>query len=150
MQDDPQGPYAGGPPGGQSQQRGRFDPRNYDPRKVVDREHLERAARAQAVARAKAIAKAQATSTVFLATVVSLVTSTFGFVAALAWNTAIQDNIIDIERAYGGLFKGLSPHQLELLYALIVTLLAVLVIIIMNRVASRIAKKSVLEAAEAG
>ncbi|HEV7127262.1 MAG TPA: DUF5654 family protein, partial [Ktedonobacterales bacterium] len=89
-------------------------------------------------------------STVFLATVVSLVTSTFGFVAALAWNTAIQDNITDIERAYGGLFKGLSPHQLELLYAVIVTLLAVLVIIIMNRVASRIAKKSVLEAAEAG
>lgn len=148
MQDDPQGPYGGGPPNAQ-QQRGRFDPRNYDPRKVMDREHMERAARAQAAARAKAVAKAQATSTVFLATVVSLVTSTFGFVAALAWNTAIQDNISDIEKAYGGLFKGLSPHQLELVYAVLVTLLAVGVIIVMNRIAARIAKKSVI-AAEGG
>lgn len=157
MQDYPQGPGAGAPPAGQS--RGRFqgiqqgiqqgfqgalDPRHYDPRRAIDRQQIERLARAQAIARAKA----QATSTVFLATVVSLATSAFGVVAALAWNQAISENIQDLVRV-NSVFKGLSPHILDLVYAIIITLLAVIVIITLNRIASRIAKKSAIDAAEA-
>lgn len=157
MQDYPQGPGAGAPPAGQS--RGRFqgiqqgiqqgfqgalDPRHYDPRRAIDRQQIERLARAQAIARANA----QATSTVFLATVVSLATSAFGVVAALAWNQAISENIQDLVRV-NSVFKGLSPHILDLVYAIIITLIAVIVIITLNRIASRIAKKSAIDAAEA-
>ncbi len=149
MQDYPQGPGAGAPPAGQP--RGRFqgvqnalDPRRYDPRRAMDPQQLQRLVRAQAIARAKA----QATSTVFLATVVSLATSAFGVVAALAWNQAISENIQDLVKN-NGIFHGLSPHALDLIYAIIITLIAVVVIISLNRVASRIAKKSAIDAAEA-
>lgn len=146
MQDYPQRPGAGAPPAGQP--RGRFlaalDPRNYDPRRAIDRQQIERLARAQAIARAKA----QATSTVFLATVVSLATSAFGVAAALAWNDAIKDNIQALVQV-GGLFRGLTPAQLELVYAIVITLIAVVVIIALNRVAARIAKRSAIDVAEA-
>lgn len=146
MQDYPQGQSAGAPQAGQP--RGRFqgalDPRNYDPRRAIDRQQIERLARAQAIARAKA----QASSTVFLATVVSLATSAFGVVAALAWNQAIQDNLQALLRL-DGLFRGWSQAQLELIYALLVTVIAVVVIVGLNRVAGRIAKKSAIDVAEA-
>src|SRR6185437_9575849 len=57
-----------------------------DPRKAIDPATVERMIHAQVAARAQA----QAATTVVLATIVSLITSAFSFVAALAWNSAIQ------------------------------------------------------------
>ncbi len=72
----------------EAEQRRRFglpagvDPRNFDPRRAMDPASLEKVLKAQAIARAEA----QAATTVIIATIVSLVTSAFSFVAALAWN----------------------------------------------------------------
>ena len=143
MQDYPQGP---GP-----QQQGRripagLDPRNYDPRRAMDpaavQAQMAKLARTQAIARAQA----SAASAVFLATIVSLATSAFGVVAALAWNQAIQDNLSLITKNY---LKNLTSQQTELVYAVIVTILAVIAIVALNRVAARIAKKSAIDVAEA-
>ena len=138
MQDYPQGPGA--------QQQGRRIPPGLDPRRAVDPAAMR--AQAQKLARAQAIARAQAAaaSSVFLATVVSLATSAFGVVAALAWNQAIQDNLSLITKTY---LKGLTRQQTELVYAVFVTILAVIAIVALNRVASRIAKKSAIDVAEA-
>jgi cytochrome c oxidase subunit IV len=126
---------------------GALDPRNYDPRRAVDpaqmQQQMQKLARAQAVARAKA----QATSTVFLATVVSLATSAFGVVAALAWNQAIQDNLKSVTSS--SLFAKLTQAQRELVYAVIVTFIAVIVILALSRIAARLAKKSAIDVAEA-
>jgi hypothetical protein len=100
--------------------------------------------RAQAVARAQA----QAASTVVISTIVSLVTSAFGFVAALAWNSAIQKVLADsvmprLARA------GLGAGGVLVVYAVFVTLLAIIVVFLLNRIASRWVKKSAAEAATA-
>ena len=71
---------------------GVVDPRNYDPRKVLDATALDHMMKAQAAARAEAAAS----TTVFIGTVVTLITSAFGLVAALAWNTAITLWIQDL------------------------------------------------------
>ncbi|HEV2239115.1 MAG TPA: DUF5654 family protein [Ktedonobacterales bacterium] len=143
MQDHPQGP---GP-----QQQGRripagLDPRNYDPRRAMDpaamQAQVARLNRAQAVARAQA----SAASAVFLATIVSLATSAFGVVAALAWNQAILDNLTLLTNTY---LHGMSKQTSELVYAVIVTILAVIAIVTLNRVAGRIAKRSAIDVAEA-
>jgi hypothetical protein len=150
MQEYPQQAQVGGQP--QANQPGRrlpgaLDPRNYDPRRAVDpaqmQQQMQKLARAQAVARAKA----QATSTVFLATVVSLATSAFGVVAALAWNQAIQDNLAAVTSS--SFFHRFSPAQRELIYAVLVTFIAVIVILALSRVAARLAKKSAFDVAEA-
>jgi hypothetical protein len=123
-----------------------LDPRNYDPRRAMDPSVMR--AQAQRLSRAQAIARAQASaaSAVFLATIVSLATSAFGVVAALAWNDAIQANITVITKNY---LSGLKPEQTKLVYAVIVTILAVVAILALNRVAARIAKKSAIDVAEA-
>src|SRR5215467_3451790 len=69
------------------QRRGVSLPSGIDPRKAIEPSAVDRILRAQAVARAQA----QAATTVIISTIVSLVTSAFGFVAALAWNSAIQE-----------------------------------------------------------
>jgi hypothetical protein len=57
-----------------------MDPRSYDPRRALaDPAAREKLARAQAAA----------ASTAVVATNITLVTSAFGFVAALAWNDAL-------------------------------------------------------------
>jgi ABC-type uncharacterized transport system fused permease/ATPase subunit len=123
----------------ESRRRG-IDPRNFDPRRALDPAAMERVARAQAVARAEA----QAATTVVIATVVSLVTSAFGFVAALAWNTAIQALLNDVIATK----FGLKPNSTTLLviYAVVATLIAIVVVVITNRFASGIAKKSAINA----
>ncbi len=139
---------AAGPQQANQQRRfaGAMDPRSYDPRRVMDqphmREQVQRLSRAQEVARAQA----QATSMVFLATTVSLATSAFGVVAAFAWNQAIQDNLGDLVKANGFFGIRLSPHAAEIVYAVIITIIAVIVILTLNRVARRIARKSAIEA----
>lgn len=131
-----------------AEQKRRFNPsagvdlRNYDPRKITDPAMRERIMHAQAIARAEA----QAVSTVFVATIVSLVTSAFTFVAALAWNSAIQQILND---NINGVFK--SAHMpkgtVDLIYAVIVTVIAILVVLIVQRFAGDIAKKSAIAAA---
>lgn len=96
---------------------------------------IEKMVRAQVAARMQAT---QAT-TVFLATVVTLVTSAFGFVAALAWNTAIQA----VLQRYVKLGDP-NSWKVQIAYALIVTLIGVVVIFFLNRIGRRLAKRSVI------
>lgn len=130
----------------EAEQRRRFgkpqgvDLHNFDPRKAMDPNSLAAIARAQAIARAEA----QAATTVIIATIVSLVTSAFSFVAALAWNTAIQAALDKYFGQGGPLYATLGKHQLLIkgIYALIVTIIAIVVILIVNRFAGNLAKKS--------
>jgi len=126
------------------QRRGISFPGGLDPRKAIEPAAVDRMLRAQAVARAQA----QAASTVVISTIVSLVTSAFGFVAALAWNSAIQ--LILQKHLNPTLAKfGFGPSVVLVVYALVVTLLAIIVVLVLNRVASRWVKKSAEEAATA-
>lgn len=88
--------------------------------------------------------QAQQTTTVFVATIVSLITSAFGFVAALAWNTALQDVIKHLPTDK----IKLGPTTKEVIYAIIVTLVAVIAVVIIRGVASRIAGKDLETKAE--
>lgn len=68
----------------------------------------------------------------FIATMIALASAAFGVVAALAWNSAITQ-----------LFVKLFPNESDrigamFLYALVVTLIGVLVIVLLGRVATRI------------
>ena len=66
----------------------------------------------------------------FLATMIALVTTAFGVVVALAWNTALSKALAQLSKGYEltGLF----------VYAVLVTVIAVLTVIFLGRVASRI------------
>ena len=66
----------------------------------------------------------------FLATVIALVTTAFGVVVALAWNTALSTWLEQFSKGaeIGGLFA----------YAVLITVLAVLTIIFLGRLAGRI------------
>ncbi len=117
-----------------------LDPRNLDPRKALDSAALERVMKAQALARAQA----QAASTVVIGTIVTLVSSAFGFVAALAWNDAIK-----------ALLTSFLQHTLKLqvdqttqyvIQAVAFTIIAVVAIAILQRVAGRWAKKAAIGA----
>lgn len=131
-----------------AEQRRRFglpqgvDLHNFDPRKAMDPNALARITQAQAIARAEA----QAATTVVIATIVSLVTSAFSFVAALAWNTAIQAALDKYLGPNGPLSKTFGNHPVAVkgIYALIVTVIAIIVILIVNRFAGNIAKKSAI------
>lgn len=132
----------------EAERRRRFNmpqmPQGVDPRRMMDAAAMERLLKAQAIARAEA----QAATTVVIATVVSLVTSAFSFIAALAWNTAISDLINDsVGSHYFGL--NLSVTQKALIYALIVTLIAIVVTLFINRFAGNLARKSAIAAASA-
>lgn len=118
------------------------DLRNFDPRRAMDPASLDKILRAQAIARAEA----QAATTVIIATIVSLVTSAFSFVAALAWNTAIQDALNKYVGTDTPLAKQLHLGKVgvEALYAVIVTIIAIVVILIVNRFAGNLAKKSAI------
>ncbi len=129
----------------EAEQRRRFGmPQGMDPRRMMDAAAVEKMMRAQAIARAEA----QAATTVVIATIVSLVTSAFSFIAALAWNTAIGDVIND---SVGSNYFGLSLTKTakEVIYALIVTAIAIVVTLVVNRFAGNLAKKSAIAAASA-
>ena len=72
---------------------------------------------------------------VYLATMISLATAAFGVVAALAWNAFITELVKQVLGVEGGLI-GL------LIYAVVVTVLAVIVITWLGRLAERSAGKS--------
>jgi Family of unknown function (DUF5654) len=66
----------------------------------------------------------------FMVTVISVVTTAFGVVVALAWNTALSN-------ALGNLSQNARTIGL-FIYALLITFMAVLAIVILSRVARRI------------
>jgi hypothetical protein len=72
-----------------------------------------------------------------MATMISLATAAFGFVAALAWNEFITALVRSVMGEQGGLL-GL------LLYAVVVTVLAVLVIAWLGRISERTGARSKL------
>jgi fucose 4-O-acetylase-like acetyltransferase len=66
----------------------------------------------------------------FLATMIALVTTAFGVVVALAWNTALSKALAQLSKVYQitGLFT----------YAIVVTVVAVLTVMALGRLAARI------------
>jgi hypothetical protein len=80
--------------------------------------------------------KASRFSKEFLATVISLVSTAFGVVVALAWNTAIQ-------KWFEQLFGTAGQIAAQFVYALIVTFLGVLVIVYLGRLAARLGTQPV-------
>lgn len=105
--------------------------------KVLDAAGLERVLKAQAAARAQAAAA----TTVVIGTIVTLVTSAFGFVAALSWNNAISTFIHDNVNAS---FLSKNQTLVAVLQALAVTLIAVIAVVIIQRVAGRWAKNTAI------
>jgi hypothetical protein len=65
----------------------------------------------------------------YLATMIGLASAAFGVVAALAWNSAITDLIHTVLPAG----KGILP---EFIYAVVVTLIAVLVLVQLGKMAA--------------
>jgi TRAP-type C4-dicarboxylate transport system permease small subunit len=80
--------------------------------------------------------KASRFSKEFLATVISLVSTAFGVVVALAWNTAIQ-------KWFEHLFGTAGQVAALFVYALTVTFLGVLVIVYLGRLAARLGTQPV-------
>ena len=113
-----------------------------DPRRAADPTAIERMIHAQVVARTQA----QAATTVVLATIVSLITSAFSFVAALAWNTAIQqllnENVGVKDGTHVVFGITISKGGVQAIYAVIVTVIAVVVVLLLNRIAKRYANKA--------
>lgn len=120
-----------------------IDPRNYDPRKALDSAAMERVMKAQALARAQA----QAATTVVIGTIVTLISSAFGFVAALAWNDAIKASLDDFLHRTFGINPNNPPPSVYLLRATLFTVIAIIAIVILQRVAGRWAKKAAIAAA---
>lgn len=118
-----------------------IDLKNLDPRKAVDAAALERVIRAQEMARAQA----QAATTVVIGTVVTLVSSAFGFVAALAWNNAIQKVLAYVFKSLGW-DKQFGPTKEAVFTAIVFTVVAIIAIVVLQRVAGRWAKKAAINA----
>jgi hypothetical protein len=73
----------------------------------------------------------------YLATMIALASAAFGIIAALAWNTFITDLIKTF--LPGG--KGLLP---ELIYAVVVTILGIIVMAGLGKLAERTGGKSAM------
>lgn len=74
---------------------------------------------------------------VFIQTIITLASASLGFVAALAWNAAIKASILSV------LGKDDSLMGLYI-YAMIATVLAVTVVSVLARIASRLGGRSVI------
>ena len=136
-----QGAYAQ-PTGPQAPAQGRRLMGAIDPRKALDPATVERMIHTQLAARAQA----QAATTVVLATIVSLVTAAFSFVAALAWNSAIQEILHEAIPVGSSIFGiKLSLGGVQAIYAIIVTIIAVVVVVLLNRITKRMANKSAFD-----
>ena len=74
---------------------------------------------------------------VFLQTMIALASAAFGIVAALAWNAAIQatiERIMGPEESLTGLY----------VYAILATILAVVVLVALGRAAARVGGESAI------
>lgn len=87
----------------------------------------------------KQLERAFALTSNFITTVVTLVSSAVGFVAAFAWNNAIQTWL-----ASASIFKGYDPVTKGFIYAIVATVFAVVVIGILGFVNARIKGRSLL------
>ena len=67
----------------------------------------------------------------FVTTFTALITAAFGLVAAMAWNTAIQTAVSKVLGTDNELWG-------QLVYAILVTLLAVIMVIFMTRTAKKL------------
>ncbi len=72
----------------------------------------------------------KSTTTLIIETIVALMTAAFGFVAALAWNDAIQTIIRTV-------FPAEDDPTGKLIYAVIITIIAVIAIILIGRVLAK-------------
>jgi uncharacterized membrane protein len=72
----------------------------------------------------------KSTTTLVIETIAGLMTAAFAFVAALAWNQAIQDAVKKYFSAGDGLVG-------EFVYAIIITIIAVVAIIYIGRVLAK-------------
>ena len=117
-------------------------PAGLDPRRAVDPATMERLIRAQEQARAQAAAA----TTVVLGTIITLISSAFGFVAALAWNDAIRDSVTKV---FGWLHIKVGVVEGEIIRAIVFTIIAVVAIFVLQRVAGRWAKRAAITAAAA-
>ena len=84
----------------------------------------------------KVVSKGSRFSKEFVATMISLASAAFGVVAALAWNSAITalfNRYFEAGARLGALF----------IYAVVVTLIGVLVIVLLGRLATRISAQPV-------
>jgi uncharacterized membrane protein YidH (DUF202 family) len=86
---------------------------------------------------AEAVRKATRFSREFLATVISLLTTALGVVAALAWNTALTKALEESNLNEGEKVTGFF------IYAVAITFIAVVVIVILGRLAGRIGAEPV-------
>ena len=73
----------------------------------------------------------------YLATMISLASAAFGVIAALAWNSAITDLIKQFLPAGKGIFP-------EFLYALIITVIGIIIMVNLAKAAERTGGKSVV------
>ena len=73
----------------------------------------------------------------YLATMIALFSAAFGVVAALAWNVAITDLIKQLLPAGKGIVW-------EFIYAIIITIIAIIVMVQMGKAAERAGGKSAL------
>jgi Family of unknown function (DUF5654) len=73
----------------------------------------------------------------YLATMIALASAAFGVIAALAWNTAITDLI----KQWLPAGKGIGP---EFLYAAIVTIIGVIIMVQLGKLAEKAGGKSVM------
>jgi hypothetical protein len=119
-----------------------IDPHTYDPRKVLDATAMEHMLKAQAAARAQAAAS----TTVFIGTFVTLITSAFGLVAALAWNSVITKAVNDLAQGPLASLK-LNATEQAFAQAVIVTIIAVVAVVVLNRIAGRFAKQNAFKSA---
>ncbi len=71
-----------------------------------------------------------------VATMIALATSAFGFVAALAWNTAITTSFNEAFGEEGG--QTSAEVSALFIYAVVVTLVGVVVIVLLGRLATRL------------
>ncbi len=75
---------------------------------------------------------------VFLQTLITLAAAAFGFVAALAWNAAIQatiEEIVGTEDSLAGLYT----------YAILATIIAVVVLVMLGRAAARVGGEAAIK-----
>ncbi len=70
-----------------------------------------------------------------VATMISLATAAFGFVAALAWNTAITETF---NKAFADGQQTRAELRALYIYAFVVTMVGVIVIVLLGRLAARL------------
>lgn len=72
----------------------------------------------------------KSTTVLVIETIAALMTAAFGFVAALAWNTAIQTALAQI-------FTNPKDPTGQFVYAIIITIIAVIAIVLIGRVLAK-------------